>query len=99
MKYELIFSAASGLNEEQCQIQEMASNFAKNEMRPNMEKWDAEEIFPVETLRKAAQLGFGAIYCQPEFGGTGLNRLDASIIFEALAQGCVSTTAYISIHK
>lgn len=50
-------------------------------------------------MRKAAQLGFGAIYAKEDFGGTGLTRLDASIIFEALSQGCVSTTAYTSIHK
>lgn len=50
-------------------------------------------------MRLAAQLGFGAIYCHEKFGGTGLGRLDASIIFEALAHGCASTTAYISIHK
>jgi len=50
-------------------------------------------------MRKAAALGFGAIYCKEEFGGSGLSRLDASLIFEALSQGCVSTTAYISIHK
>ena len=56
-------------------------------------------MFPVETLRKAAALGFGAVYCGEEYGGTGLSRLDASIIFEALATGCCSTTAYISIHK
>ena len=58
-----------------------------------------QEMFPVETMRLAARLGFGAIYAKEDFGGTGLSRLDASIIFEALAQGCVSTTAYISIHK
>jgi len=50
-------------------------------------------------MQKAAHLGFGAVYCKEEFGGTGLTRLDASIIFEALAHGCASTTAYISIHK
>lgn len=50
-------------------------------------------------MRKAAALGFGAVYCDEKFGGTGLGRTDASVIFEALAQGCVSTTAYISIHK
>ena len=60
---------------------------------------DLQEIFPVDVLRQAANLGFGAIYCQEEHGGTGLNRVDASIIFEALSQGCVSTTAYLSIHK
>jgi isobutyryl-CoA dehydrogenase len=50
-------------------------------------------------MKKAASLGFGAIYAREDFGGTGLSRLDASITFEALSQGCVSTTAYISIHK
>lgn len=58
-----------------------------------------QEIFPVDTLQQAAQLGFGAIYCKEQFGGTGLGRLDAAIIFEALSQGCVTTTAYLSIHK
>lgn len=59
----------------------------------------SQEVFPVETMRKAAQLGFGGIYVQPDVGGSGLSRLDTSVIFEALSTGCVSTTAYISIHK
>ncbi|XP_042217596.1 isobutyryl-CoA dehydrogenase, mitochondrial-like [Homarus americanus] len=88
-----------GLTEEQTAILQLASDFAKNEMLPNMAIWDEEEMFPVETLRAAAALGFGAIYASEEYGGTGLNRLDASIIFEALSQGCTSTTAYISIHN
>ena len=50
-------------------------------------------------MRKCAELGFGAIYCDVEHGGSGLTRLDASLIFEALSEGCVSTTAYISIHN
>lgn len=50
-------------------------------------------------MRKAAQLGFGGVYVQTDVGGSGLSRLDASVIFEALATGCTSTTAYISIHK
>ena len=58
-----------------------------------------QEIFPVEEMRHAGQLGFGAIYCKEDFGGTGLSRLDASVIFEAMSRGCVSTTAFISIHK
>ena len=58
-----------------------------------------QAYFPVETMRKAAALGFGAVYTPEEFGGTGLSRLDASIIFEALSAGCVSTTAYLTIHK
>ncbi|KAF8785096.1 Isobutyryl-CoA dehydrogenase like protein [Argiope bruennichi] len=68
-------------------------------MFPNMAEWDEKEIFPVETLRKAASLGFGAIYSSEKYGGSGMTRLDASIIFEALSRGCVSTTAYITIHN
>ena len=58
-----------------------------------------EEVFPVSVLRKAAELGFGALYTSPDHGGTGLSRLEASVVFEALSQGCVSTTAYITIHN
>uniref|UniRef100_A0A0B7AKH0 Isobutyryl-CoA dehydrogenase, mitochondrial n=4 Tax=Arion vulgaris TaxID=1028688 RepID=A0A0B7AKH0_9EUPU len=88
-----------GLDDEQRQIQQVALDFARDELAPNMQKWDAEEIFPVETLRKAAGLGFGAVYCSDKFGGTGLSRLDSSVIFEALSTGCCSTTAYLSIHN
>ncbi len=61
--------------------------------------FEIQEFFPKDTLRKAAELGFAAIYCRDEYGGTGGSRLDASVIFEALSQGCVSTAAYLSIHK
>jgi isobutyryl-CoA dehydrogenase len=64
-----------------------------------MRHWDATHTFPMDSIRKAAELGFGAIYCDPEYGGSGLSRVDASVIFEALSTGCVSTTAYLSIHN
>ncbi|XP_030599972.1 isobutyryl-CoA dehydrogenase, mitochondrial isoform X1 [Archocentrus centrarchus] len=88
-----------GLTDEQKEFQKVAFDFAANEMAPHMAEWDQKEIFPVETMRKAAQLGFGGIYVQPDVGGSGLSRLDTTIIFEALSTGCVSTTAYISIHN
>ncbi|XP_018555942.1 isobutyryl-CoA dehydrogenase, mitochondrial [Lates calcarifer] len=90
---------AHGLTDEQKEFQKVAFDFAANEMAPHMAEWDQKEIFPVETMRKAAQLGFGGIYVQPDVGGSGLSRLDTSVIFEALSTGCVSTTAYISIHN
>jgi isobutyryl-CoA dehydrogenase len=68
-------------------------------MLPFAAKWDAEQIFPVDTLREAAKLGFGGINVAEEFGGTGLGRLDSSVIYEALATSCTSTTAYVSIHN
>jgi isobutyryl-CoA dehydrogenase len=91
--------AADGLTSEQGQVQSIAQEFSRNELAPNMSTWDANEEFPVETLKKAAALGFSGIYVKPEYGGIGLGRLEASLIFEALSQGCVSTTAYLSIHK
>jgi len=90
---------SAGLTEEQKEMQSLAKDFAMKELFPNMSTWDQQEIFPVDVLRNAAALGFGALYTRMDYGGTGLTRLDASIIFEALSHGCVSTTAYLTIHN
>lgn len=87
------------LSEEQLAFQETARIFAQKVMAPYAQKWDEECIFPVETLRKAANLGFGGLYVRPELGGCGLGRLEASLIFEELSTACVSTSAYLSIHN
>src|SRR5688572_16885591 len=87
------------LSEEQRAIQDTAKNFARAEMMPHAKDWDENSTFPVETLRKAAALGFGGIYVKDDVGGSDLSRLDATIIFEELAQGCTSTAAYVSIHN
>src|SRR3954466_14416268 len=87
------------LSEEQRAIQDTAREFARAEMMPHARDWDENSTFPVETLRKAAALGFGGIYVKDDVGGSALTRLDATIIFEELAQGCTSTAAYISIHR
>ena len=91
--------ATDGLDEHLKQMYDLAFSFARREMAPHMMRWDLEQIFPRDTLRRAAELGFGAVYCREEYGGTGLGRVDASVIFEALSHGCPSTTAYISIHN
>ncbi|BAT60583.1 acyl-CoA dehydrogenase [Variibacter gotjawalensis] len=87
------------LTEEQQAIQDMARGFSRDEMMPHAAEWDENSTFPVETLRKAAALGFGGIYVKEDVGGSALTRLDAALIFEELAQGCTSTAAYISIHN
>jgi hypothetical protein len=87
------------LTEEQQAFQVTARDFAAAEMMPHARDWDENETFPVEALRKAAALGFGGIYVREDVGGSALTRLDATIIFEELAQGCTSTAAYISIHN
>lgn len=82
-----------------CFIEELAYNFAQNEFLPNAAKWDAEKIFPKDTLRECAALGFGGVFVDPNFGGSGLSRQDGVVIFEALATGCPSTTAFLTIHN
>jgi alkylation response protein AidB-like acyl-CoA dehydrogenase len=87
------------LTEEQRAIRETARAFADREFRPHAARWDEECVFPVAALRQAAALGFAAIYGREDMGGAGLKRLDAALIFEELATGCVSTAAYLSIHN
>jgi alkylation response protein AidB-like acyl-CoA dehydrogenase len=87
------------LNEEQRAIQTMARDFAASEIAPHAIRWDEEKHFPIPTLRAAAALGMAAIYVRSENGGTGLSRLDAALIFEALAEACPSVAAYLSIHN
>ncbi|MES2906273.1 MAG: acyl-CoA dehydrogenase family protein [Pseudomonadota bacterium] len=87
------------LNEDQQAFRDMARGFAEEQLQPHAREWDEKSIFPVETMRAAAQLGFGGIYIKEDVGGSGLKRIDAAIIFEQLARGCPSTAAYISIHN
>jgi alkylation response protein AidB-like acyl-CoA dehydrogenase len=87
------------LSEQQRAIKDTARAFAHGEMMPLARQWDEEEVFPADTLRQAAALGFGGIYVSADLGGSALSRLDAALIFEELAQGCPSTAAYISIHN
>ncbi len=87
------------LNAEQQAIVEMARGFAQQKLAPKAIEWDQEKHFPVDVLREAAALGMGGVYVRDDFGGSGLSRLDAALIFEALATGCPSIAAYISIHN
>ena len=87
------------LTEDQRAFQQTAQEFARSEWLPHAPGWDAREEFPVEALRSAAALGFAGIYVREEFGGSGLTRLDAALIFEELAAACASTAAYLSIHN
>lgn len=87
------------LSEEQQAFRDTARDFAQQEMAPNAAHWDENSVFPIDTLRQAAALGFAGIYVGEEFGGSGLGRLDAAVIFEELSAACPSTAAYISIHN
>ena len=87
------------LTDDQLAIQEMAQRFTADAITPFAAEWDEKHIFPRDTIRQAAELGFGSIYVSEESGGIGLGRLEAALIMEAMAYGCPSTSAFISIHN
>jgi alkylation response protein AidB-like acyl-CoA dehydrogenase len=87
------------LTDDQLAIQEMARKFTADAITPFAAEWDEKHIFPRDTIRAAAELGFASIYVSEDSGGIGLGRLEAALIMEAMAYGCPSTSAFISIHN
>ena len=87
------------LNEDQIAFSDMAKAFAEKELAPQAAAWDEEQHFPIDVLKKAGEMGLCGLYTPESGGGLGLPRLDSSIVFEQLAIGCTSTTAYITIHN
>ncbi|MDH7640613.1 acyl-CoA dehydrogenase family protein [Sphingomonas oryzagri] len=87
------------LTDDQREIQELARRFTADAITPHAAEWDEHHIFPRDTVKAAAELGFGAIYVSEESGGIGLGRLESALIMEAMAYGCPSTSAFISIHN
>jgi alkylation response protein AidB-like acyl-CoA dehydrogenase len=87
------------LTDDQREIQELARRFTADRITPFAAEWDEKHIFPRDTIRAAAELGFAAIYVSEAGGGIALGRLEAALIMEAMAYGCPSTSAFISIHN
>ena len=87
------------LTDDQLAIQEVAQRFTADQITPFAAEWDEKHIFPKDTIKQSAELGFGAIYVSEESGGIGLGRLEAALIMEAMAYGCPTTSAFISIHN
>jgi alkylation response protein AidB-like acyl-CoA dehydrogenase len=87
------------LTDDQRAIEEMAQRFTADAITPQAADWDARHHFPRDVVKAAAELGFGAIYVSEASGGIGLGRLEAALIMEAMAYGCPSTSAFISIHN
>lgn len=87
------------LTDDQREIQELARRFTADRITPFAAEWDEKHIFPRDTIKAAAELGFASIYVSEESGGINLGRLEAALIMEAMAYGCPSTSAFISIHN
>lgn len=87
------------LTEDQQAVVEMVRDFATTAIAPHAAEWDETKHFPVDVLREAGTLGMGGIYVREEFGGSGLSRTDAALIFEELSKADPTIAAYISIHN
>ncbi|MGG5809204.1 acyl-CoA dehydrogenase family protein [Falsiroseomonas sp. CW058] len=80
-------------------LRETALAFARDRLAPHALDWDRDRHFPVDVMREAASLGMAALYVREGSGGAGLTRLDAAVVFEALATGCPTVSAFLSIHN
>src|SRR6201985_1569815 len=87
------------LTEDQIAFRDMARDFAAEKIAPHALRWDEENLFPVDVMREAATLGMGGVYIRDDVGGSAMTRFDAALIFEALATGCPTVSAFISIHN
>src|SRR5215213_1278004 len=87
------------LTDDHLAIRDMARDFAAEKLAPHAIEWDQTKHFPVDVMREAAALGMGAVYIREDVGGSAMTRLDAALIFEALATGCPTVSAYMSIHN
>ena len=81
------------------ELREVALAFARDKLAPHAQDWDERRHLPVDTLREAAGLGMAGLYVREGSGGAGLSRLDAAVVFEALATGCPTVSAFLSIHN
>lgn len=87
------------LTDEQTAIFDMAKAFGDEFIAPNALQWEKDENIPKELWPRLAELGFGGLYVSEESGGSGLSRLDATLVFEALSMSCPSVAAFLSIHN
>ena len=87
------------LTDDQRAIQDAARAFADAELAPHSARWDEDKHFPVDVMRRAAEMGFCGIYAAEEHGGMSLGRVEAALIFEELSRGDVTTAAFLSIHN
>jgi alkylation response protein AidB-like acyl-CoA dehydrogenase len=81
------------------ELRDTALAFAAERLAPHALEWDEKRHFPVDVMREAAALGMATLYVREESGGAGLTRLDAAVVFEALATGCPTISAFLSIHN
>ena len=87
------------LSDEQQMIFDMAYDFGQAEIAPHARQWEEDGTIPKALWPEIAALGFGGLYVSEAYGGSGLSRLDATLVFEALAMACPAVGSFLSIHN
>ena len=87
------------LSDEQEAVFDMARAFGAEHIAPHARTWEAEGTIPKDLWPRVAELGLAGIYVSEDHGGSGLSRLDATLVFEALSMSCASVAAFLSIHN
>lgn len=87
------------LNENQRMITQMVRDFAEREIRPNMNQWDADEYFPVETMKKLGDLGLLGIYIPEQYGGSGFSYLEYATALMELGKVCGGIGLSVAAHN
>lgn len=87
------------LTEDQLMIQQMVKDFAEKEIRPNVNKWDKDEIFPLETMKKMGELGLLGIFVPEEYGGSGFSYFEYATVLMELGKVCGGVGLSVAAHN
>ena len=87
------------LDEQQQAILDLATAVGEERIAPFARQWEADGSIPRDLWPHLAELGFGCLNVSEEAGGTGLSRLDATLVFEGLSRSCASVASLLSIHN
>jgi hypothetical protein len=89
----------AALTDTQRQIQELARDFARDNLAPHAARWDAEKRFPREVIRQLAELGFFGMLIPEEYDGLGLDTVTYLLALEEIAAGDGSAAISMGVHN
>ncbi|MEN9699593.1 MAG: hypothetical protein RLZZ301_791 [Bacteroidota bacterium] len=87
------------INENQQLIAQMVRDFAEKEIRPNLKKWDDEEFFPIETMKKMGELGLLGIFVPETYGGSGFSYYEYATALMELGRVCGGVGLSVAAHN
>jgi len=86
-------------NENQEMIAQMVRDFAEKEIRPFMKKWDDEEYFPIDTMKKLGEMGLLGIFIPEEYGGAGFSYNEYATALMEIGKVCGGIGLSVAAHN